>query len=69
MTKSLATVFSLGRVEIFTREAMRTILETVTDKCIGQMEVSTRVNGKMEFSMEEVILFLFQDKFTFQDKD
>ncbi len=52
MIKNLDTVFFLGQAEIFIKETMRMILEMVTDKCIGLMEVFIRVSGKTVSSMD-----------------
>ncbi len=56
-TKNGATGFLLGQTEIYSKEVMKGISETVMDKCSGQMGVTIKVNGKMVFRMEKVSIF------------
>lgn len=54
MIKNAVMVFSLGQVAMFIKEIILMICVMATEKCIGVMEVVTKVIGKKEFSMDKV---------------
>ena len=58
------TVNSIGIVEIIILENTATIKDMVTEKCTGEMEVSTRVTGSKECSMalEKSLLLMAESK-------
>jgi hypothetical protein len=43
--RNTAMVFSLGQVETFIKGIIRKIYEVVSEKCIGVMAATIRVNG------------------------
>lgn len=51
-TKRMEWEFFIGRVEMFTKVVTKTMRVMVMAKCSGLMAHVTRVNGRMEFSME-----------------
>ena len=54
LTKSTATGYSSGLVVMFTKENIKTMNETGMERCTGQMEAVTRVNGSEAFNMDTV---------------
>ena len=54
LTKSTATGYSSGLVVMFTKENIKTMNETGMERCTGQMEVVTRVNGSEASNMDTV---------------
>ena len=64
-TKKMVTEFSPGPVATSTKETMNSICETVTARCSGKMEVTTKEIGRMESNMVKVNIFLFKVKYLF----
>lgn len=54
MIKNVVMVFSPGQVAMFTKAIILMICGMVMEKCIGVMEVVTKVIGRREFSMDKV---------------
>ena len=52
--RKVVTVFSRGKVEMFIKENIEMLTEKVMEKCIGQMEAITMVNGIKTFKMDSV---------------
>jgi hypothetical protein len=52
--KSMATVFLVGKAEMFTKEIMKKICDRGMGRCIGLMDLSTKVNGIKAFKMAMV---------------
>jgi hypothetical protein len=55
MIKNAGMEYSLGQVEIFTKETILMMWDTDLDKCIGMMEVVIKVIGKKVFNMDKVV--------------
>lgn len=54
MIKNAVMAFSLGRVAMFIKAIILMICAMAMEKCIGAMEVVTKVIGRKEFSMDKV---------------
>jgi len=61
LTKSMAMVFLLGHLATCTRVITWKICVAISDRCIGVMEVTTRVSGRMAFKMEKVLVNLLRN--------
>jgi hypothetical protein len=64
MTRSQATVFSPGPVATFIKETMRMTPGMGSGRCTGPMAAIIRANGRMVYSMAEVMI-MFNDKVKF----
>ena len=54
LTKSTAMGYSNGLAVMSTKENIKTMNETGMERCTGQMEAVTRVNGSEAFNMDTV---------------
>jgi len=63
MAKSMATVYLLGVLEIFTKEIIFRISVTAMDRCIGQMEAITKEIGEKESRKARVKFQIFRNHF------
>jgi hypothetical protein len=54
MIRNMAKEFLPGKVEICTRGVIMKMKEKVMEKCIGSMELHTKVNGIRAASMDKV---------------
>jgi hypothetical protein len=54
LIKSMAMVFLVGKVEMFTKEIMKKICDRGMVRCIGLIDLSTKVNGIKAFKMAMV---------------
>jgi len=61
MIKRMVKVFINGLVETTTKEDLRMILDMDTERCTGQVNLHTRVNGKMEYRMDKELWYMVME--------